>query len=138
MTSNQPIIVVKNIPGYAIEAMLKTTIYKQNVLSANQEISVKIKNTRVFVLFLPQNINRAKFAIIVNSLKAYNANLISLPEITAVFNEKICTSLPASVSNIDSLAALFTFYKIDVAALHDLCTVNMKNSLPQKWWQFWK
>ncbi|UYW01594.1 hypothetical protein K5I29_01330 [Flavobacterium agricola] len=131
-------IVVKNIPAQNLEPLLKKHIGQQNFLQNDQEIQLKIKNTRTFVVFFAFDVSEADFNEILNVLKTYQNNLVSLPELVAVYNNNVLptnTALQYQLTTTDDVVAK---YKLNQGTLLDLVAFTKNTSKPKKWFEIWK
>lgn len=132
------VVVVKNIPLPTIEVLVKKAILNLPILEQNEQLVFTIKNSRTLFLSFPNNISSTGFNLLVNELVSFQDNLISLPEIVAIYKNEVRVKQPNSLEFISSIQAVFSYYKLDKGTLHEIATLNINNCQSKKWWQFWK
>lgn len=131
-------IICKNIPLTEIEKIINKCIVFDKIIELEQSIELKIKNSRTCVIFFPDGIININLSLLALKLKEYSKNDVSLPEIVAVFENKVLESFNSKIEKTKDYKDVFELYKISINLLHTMLIIKPTLTLPKKWWQIWK
>lgn len=132
-------IITKNIVVKDLEKLVRDEVLNYRLLINDEFVEIKIKNSRLSVIILPEEIgNLEQLILFVNKLISYKDNNISHPEVVFVYQNKVLKSSAKDLNINTEHSAVIQNYKLLAGPLHTILKIAAQDKKTKNWWQFWK